>query len=186
MHIAPDLRRTILTASGGFTAVSLCVFASVAFAERWMYQHLTMIGAYLVWTILFIGLGGAVLGTLVAPSLRRKFYLLYALAFLVYAFAWVGAYFSFRGTAGEWIASLAGSIAMSLVFAVGFKRTQSTLMFSALLFVANSLGYFLGSILNEFVRGKTGMLLWGLAYGLFLGAGLGAILHLAQVERTHS
>ena len=26
------------------------------------------------------------------------------------------------------------------------------------------------------------MLLWGASYGLFLGAGIGAVLHLAQVE----
>ena len=186
MYVAPDLKKSILTASGGFGAVSLCVFATVAFAERWMYQHLTVMGAYVVWTILFIGLGGIVLGLLVAPSLRSKFYVLFGLAFLVYAIVWVGAYFGFRGTAGEWIGSLAGSIAMALVFAIGFKRIQSTLVFSALLFVANSAGYFLGSILNESIRGKTGMLLWGVAYGSFLGAGLGAILHLAQVERTHS
>jgi hypothetical protein len=27
-------------------------------------------------------------------------------------------------------------------------------------------------------------LLWGVAYGLFLGAGIGAVLHYSQVERS--
>jgi hypothetical protein len=43
--------------------VSLFVFATVAFAEGWMYRHLTVVGSYLVWTILFIALGGGALGS---------------------------------------------------------------------------------------------------------------------------
>lgn len=69
---------------------------------------------------------------------------------------------------------------MALVFAAGFGVMRSTLNFSALLFVANSVGYFLGSALNEQFRGSTGMLLWGAAYGLCLGAGIGAVLYYAQ------
>jgi len=52
------------------------------------------------------------------------------------------------------------------------------------LFIANSAGYFLGAALNEAIRGKTGMLLWGAVYGLCLGAGLGAVLHFAQSFRA--
>src|SRR3712207_8665090 len=37
-----------------FCAASLCVFATVAFAERWMYARLGLYGAYLAWTALFI------------------------------------------------------------------------------------------------------------------------------------
>jgi hypothetical protein len=40
----------------------------------------------------------------------------------------------------------------------------------------------LGAALNDLAHGKTGMLLWGAIYGLTLGAGLGAVLHLAQRE----
>jgi len=40
---------------------------------------------------------------------------------------------------------------------------------------------FLGFALNNLIGGKAGMLLWGTAYGLFLGAGLGVVLHIAQV-----
>jgi hypothetical protein len=50
-----------------------------------------------------------------------------------------------------------------------------------LLFIANSAGYFLGSAINEYVGGPSGMLLWGVVYGLFLGAGIGALLSLLQV-----
>ena len=146
-----------------------------------MYRNLTELGAYLAWTVLFILLGGAVLGSLVVGRWRLpRFYLLYGLAFFVYAVGWVAAYFTLRGTAGEWVGSLAGSILMALVFAAGFNKLTSTLKFSLILFVANSIGYFLGSALNNSLGGPTGMLLWGVAYGLFLGAGIGAVLHFSQ------
>lgn len=179
----PSLRSSLVTGALGFGVVSLCVFATVAFAERWMYRNLGVIGAYVAWTVLFILLGGAVLGSLVVGRWRLpKFYLLYGPAFFLYAVGWVVAYFIYPGLVGEWAGSLAGSVAMALVFAAGFGVMRSMLNFSALLFVANSVGYFLGSALNEQFRGSTGMLLWGAAYGLFLGAGIGAVLHLAQVQ----
>ncbi len=117
----PSLARSIMTGGVGFSLVSLCVFATVAFGERWMYAHLGMLGAYLVWTALFIILGGAVLGSLVVGRWRLpKFYLLYGIAFFAYAVGWVGAYFTLRSIAGEWVGSVAGSILMALVFALGF------------------------------------------------------------------
>jgi hypothetical protein len=182
----PSLGRSLLTGGIGFSIVSLCVFATVAFAERWMYTHFGVLGAYGIWTILFIALGGAVLGSLVVVQWRLpKFYLLYGLAFFAYVVGWVAAYFTMRGTAGEWVGSLAGAIAMALVFAAGFRKTHSTLKFSALLFVANSLGYFLGSACNDSAGGKGGMLLWGVIYGLFLGTGIGAVLHYSQSPESN-
>ncbi len=177
----PSLGRSVITGATGFGAVSLCVFATVAFAERWMYANLGLWGAYLAWTILFIVLGGAAVGSPVAGRWRLpRFYLLFAGAFFAYAVGWVGAYFILRGVLGEWVGSLLGSILMALVFAAGFGAMRSVVKFSALLFVANSLGYFLGSALNDYFGGREGMLLWGAAYGLFLGAGIGAVLHMAQ------
>ena len=177
----PSLARSVVTGVIGFCLVSLVVFATVAFGEQWMYRTLSVGGAYVVWTVLFILLGGAVLGSLVVGRWRLpKFYLLYGLAFFMYAIGWVAAYFILRGSAGEWVGSLAGSILMALVFAAGFNRIRSTLKFALLLFVANSIGYFLGSALNEAIGGQGGMLLWGVAYGLCLGAGIGAVLHYSQ------
>ena len=179
----PSLTKSLLVGAIGFGVVSLCVFATVAFGERWMYRTLGLGGAYLAWTIMFILLGGAVLGSLVVGRWRLpKFYLLYGLAFFAYAVGWVAAYFMLRGVAGEWVGSLAGSVLMALVFAAGFGRLRAILKFTVILFIANSLGYFLGSALNDSLRGPSGMLLWGVAYGLFLGAGIGAVLHYAQVD----
>lgn len=179
----PSLARSIATGGIGFCIASFCVFATVAYYERWMYRTLGLTGAYLAWTALFILLGGAAFGSLVIGRWRLpKFYLLFAIAFFAYAIGWMGAYFILRGAAGEWVGSLAGSLLMALVFAVGFGALRSLLKLFALLFVTNSVGYFLGSALNDSFSGRTGMLLWGVVYGLFLGAGIGAVLHLAQVK----
>jgi hypothetical protein len=183
----PSLSRSVVTGAVGFCAVSLCVFATVAFGERWMYTNLGLLGAYLAWTALFIVLGGAVFGSLVQGRWRQpRFFILFTIAFFAYAVGWVGAYFILRGVAGEWMGSLVGSILMALVFAAGFGATRSILKLSVVLFVANSVGYFLGSALNDYFGDKPGMLLWGAAYGLFLGAGIGAVLHFAQKERSNA
>ena len=180
----PSLAKSIATGAIGFGLVSLCVFATVAFAERWMYQTLGLVGAYLAWTVLFILLSGAVFGSLVVARWRLpRFYFLFGLAFFTYAAGWVVAYFTLRNTAGEWLGSLAGAVLMAVVFAAGFGRLSSAGKLSAVLFVSNSLGYFLGSALNNSLGGRSGMLLWGVAYGLFFGAGIGAALHLVQQEQ---
>ena len=176
----PSLVRSILTGSVGFTMASLCVFSTVAFAERWMYTYLTPAGSYLVWIAMFILVGGNFLGSLVTGRWRSpNFYLLFAMAFFAYAVGWISAYFLLGGTIGEWIGSLFASILMASVFALGFGIRTAALSFSAVLFVTNSLAYFLGSTLYNFVHGPAGMVLWGIVYGLFLGAGIGAVLYLA-------
>lgn len=181
----PSLRRSLLTGALGFCLASLCVFATVAFAERWMYARLGLYGAYIAWTALFILLGGGALGTLAVGRWRLpRFYALFGLAFFAYAAGWVGAYFTLRGAAGEWVGSLAGCVLMGCVFALGFGAPRSTPKLSAVLFLAHITGYFLGSALNDALGGRAGMLLWGAVYGLALGAGLGAALHLAQARRA--
>lgn len=180
----PSLGRSILIGGVGFAIASLFVFATVAFAERWMYANLGLFGAYLAWTALFILWGGGVLGLLVVGRWRLpRFYLLFGLAFFLYAAGWVGAYFTVRGAAGEWLGSLAGSLLMGSVLTFALGSGRSTLKLSGALFIANSLGYFLGSALNNSIGGRAGMLLWGTAYGLCLGTGLGAVLHFAQTKK---
>lgn len=183
----PSLSKSIATGAIGFSLVSLCVFATVAFAERWMYQTLGLLGAYVAWTVLFILLSGAVFGSLVVGRWRLpRFYLLFGLAFFAYAAAWMIAYFILRSTTGELVGALAGSILMAIVFAAGFGSLKSAVKLFAALFISNSLGYFLGSALNNSVGGRAGMLLWGVAYGVFFGAGIGAALQLVQRRNQFS
>jgi hypothetical protein len=177
----PSLGRSILIGSFGFCFASLCVFGTVAFAERWMYRNLGLSGAYFVWTVLFIFLGGALLSPLVIGAGRLwRFQLVFGTAFLLYAVGWIGSYFTLRGVAGEWAGSLLGSILMALVITLAFGVIKTLFAQAAMLFIANSTGYFLGDLLNNSIRGKTGMALWGVLYGLCLGAGLGLSIFLAQ------
>jgi len=177
--------KAIATAGAiGFGLASLCVFGTVAFAERWMYRTLSPTGAYLTWVALFILLGGTSLGSLVQGRWKLpRFYLLFGVAFFGYAVGWILAYFTLHGGAGEWVGSLAGSVLMALVFAIAFGSIRFVVKFSVILFVTNSLGYFLGSALNDRLHGPSGMLSWGIVYGVFLGAGIAAVLHLAQLKR---
>lgn len=182
-----SLGRSVVAGGVGFCLASLAVFATVAFAERLMYARVGLAGAYAVWTALFILLGGAALRPLVVgPGRTGRFFLLFGLAFFAYAAGWIGAYFTLRNAAGEWAGSLVGSVLMGLVFAAGFGASRSAPRLCAVLFIANSAGYFVGSLLNNAVGGKTGMLLWGGVYGLCLGAGLGAALFLAQTASRAS
>lgn len=177
----PSFARAVVTGAVGFAVVSVCVFATVAFAERWMYRNLGLAGAYLAWTVLFILLSGAVFGSLVTGRWRLpRFYLLWALAFFAYAAAWMVAYFTLGRTTGELAGALAGSILMAVVLAAGFGSLGSVLKVSAGIFVANALGYFLGAAILESSHTPLGMLLFGVVYGLFFGAGIGAALHFVQ------
>jgi len=177
----PSLTRSIATGAVGFALVSLCVFATVAFAERWMNRTFGDLGSYLAWTVLFILLGGAVFGSLVVVRWRLpRFYLLFALAFFAYAAGWMIAYFTLRDTLGEVVGSIVGSVLMAIVFAAGFRALKSTVKLSAVLFVSNFLAYFLGAAIFDSLRNQTGMLLFGVVYGLLFGAGIGAVLHMVQ------
>ena len=145
-----------------------------------MYRTLGVPGAYLIWALLFVVLSGVVFESLVVVRGRFPFYLLWTVSFLAYAVAWMLAYFVLGRTVGEWVGSLAGSVLMAIVLAAGFRSLNSTLKVSAVLFVANALGYFLGAALLDSYASQTGMLLFGVVYGLFFGAGIGAALHMVQ------
>ena len=150
-----------------------------------MYVRLSVLGAYVVWTLAFILLGGFVLGSVVEGRWRLpRFYVLWGIAFFAYAAGWVCAYFLIRGHGGEWVGSLVGSVLMTTVFALGFRAPRLIPKLWLLLFIANSAGYFLGSLVNDSVGGHPGMLLWGLIYGLLLGSGISALLHLLQSSRN--
>ena len=75
----PTMTRSLLVGGFGFGMASLCVFATVAFGEGWMYERLGLAGAYLAWILMFVLLGGGVF----VPLVRRtcplvRWYLLFS------------------------------------------------------------------------------------------------------------
>lgn len=175
------LSRCQLQASLRFALASLLVYATVAFGQRWLYQNFGLFGAYGVWTLLFISLGGLALKPLVVqPNAKRRFWLWFGPAFFAYASSWMASYFTLRRAAGEWLGSLTGSAALGLVLAATFGAWNRYSRITAVLFIAHSAGYFLGKWLHQSLHGKIGMLLWGVFYGLGFGLGLARALYLAQ------
>jgi hypothetical protein len=180
----PTLSQSLWHGALGFCGVSLLVFATVAFAERWLMQNLGVTGAYILWTMLFILLGATAFAPLLLNQMRRfRFYLLFGIAFLLYAVGWTSAYFLLRNKLGEGVGSLIGSVLMGLAFAAGFSAWRISLRLILILFVANSLGYFIGEALYDAISGSMGMLVWGGVYGFALGGGLGVVLYFAQVSQ---
>ncbi len=176
--MAPSLQRCIITGSLGFSGAGILAYAMATFVSRWLYSTFGFSLSYLVLSLLLIVCGGAIFNTLVVGSLRGlRFFLIFGLAFLTYAAGWISADLVLRSA---WFGSLVGSVLMGCALAVGFRVWHSVVFLSTLLFIANHFGYFLGSALNTEVGGRAGMILWGVTYGLCLGAGIGAFLHYAQ------
>lgn len=185
------LSRSVLLGTMGFFVASLIVFATVAFGERWMYRNLGEYGSYTGWTVLFILTGAAALKPLRFPNVSSAaFYVTFGVAFLLYAVGWSAAYFLLGGGAvlfgglSEWTASLAGSILMGVTIAIGLGAVNVAPTLIAILFAANSAGYFLGGAVSYKMHSRTGMVAWGAIFGLSLGAALGATLSIAQDSRT--
>ena len=181
------LGETLLFAGLGFLGASLLVYGTVAFAERWMYANLGVGLAYAVWAALFIAAGGAALSRVViGPDRLGRFYLLFTLAFFLYAAGWVVAYFLLRNAWGELLGSLVGTLLIAVVFAWGFGAWNRFPKIWLILFASHTAGYFLGSFLNYIIGDKTGMMLWGASYGWLFGLGLGYALYAAQRQTRNA
>lgn len=164
-----------------FAIASTLVFSTVAFAERWMYQNLTVPGAYVVWTVLFLVASPVAFMPLVPmTATRRMFPVWYNIAFLAYCALWCAGWFVSPNTLGELVGCTAGSIAMAGVLVLrGFVRKPFGTA-SMMLAACNLLGYFAGGFLNAKLGGPSGMLTWGVLFGAGTGAGIGAILRSDQ------
>ena len=135
------------------------------------------VGLYTTTAVLFLGLGGFALSRLVPAPARRRFPLVFAVAFFAYAVAWCAFWF---GLGGKFQADLWGAAAGLLAMTWIFRRTCTPagtfLAGFAVLFTFHMLGYALGEELYAVVRRAPGRLLWGAAHGLGFGAGLGYVL----------
>lgn len=177
----PTLKQSLCYGSVGFGLASIAVFVIVGCGRPWMYRYLGALGPYLVATVLFIVLAGGILSRLVAgPGRLLHFYRLFGAAFFCYAAGWVIAYLALRNLLGELLGSIAGSCLLALVLAAAFKVGNSLPKLIPVLFLASSVGYFLGRLLHVAISGTVGMILFGAAYGLGFGAGLGYALFLVQ------
>jgi hypothetical protein len=175
-----NMKRIIIGALT-FACASLVVFSTVAFAERWMYQTLTVPGAYSVWTGLFLLVAPlAFLSLVPSGQLRKAFPLWFNIAFLAYCALWCAGWFVAPNTVGEVVGCAAGSLALAGVLAArGYVQLPMWLA-GLVLSGCNLAGYFAGGYLNAKLGGPFGMLVWGMLFGAGMGAGVGAILRSDQ------
>jgi hypothetical protein len=175
----------MLRGSLGFGAVSVLAFAVWAFVGKWFHTHMGEGGLCVGCVVVFLVFTGLLLHPLVHDGNRWfRFYKIFVPAFCVYAVAWCAAWFLWQFGLGEWLGSLAGSVALAVMIGFGFRNFHPILKVSAIMFVLHSAGYFLGEMAWRWVAGANSesfgghgslisKLAFGLIYGLVVGAGLG-------------
>lgn len=194
----PTLGRSVVLGAGGFMIVSVAGFAPWALGASWLQKRIGEAGMYGTCAAVFIGLSGLLLHPLIiGPGSLSRFYKLFGISFSAYSAAWIAGWMGLHGHAGSLVGLLAGSVLMGGLFAAAFGERSAALKSIAALFVLNTVGYYAGG----WVEGKVArlpnlslaglvvekpppltvaMLLWGVCYGLGLGAGLGLAFHFCQ------
>lgn len=171
------LMYSILYGALSFAIVSVLAYSIWAF--RLVPGEAAMYTAIAVVYLLFSGL--ALSRLVLVPGAWKRFTVLFALGFALYAIIWCAFWFGLRGKhyADLWGAAvgLAG-LAWLLQRAFGVEGGFARLF--VVLFALHSVGYYAGGELHAHFRGSTGRLLWGAGHGLGFGAGLGWALYLCQ------
>lgn len=200
--VVPSLGSSVLRGIIGFTIVSLAGFVPWAFFGKWFREpgHGGELGMYVACALVFLVLSGLFLHRLIigTGSLLR-FYLLFTPAFTLYSIAWIAGWMMLRGHPGSIVGLLSGTALMGLVMAAAFGDWKSTLPVIAILFVLNSVGYFIGGWVEGWLihlpecsffgvslakpeQKILAMMSWGLFYGIGFGAGIGAAFHRCQAK----
>ncbi len=180
----PPLGASLVRGMVGFTVVSVAGFVPWAVFGRWFSQRIGEAGLYAVCALVFIGLSGPLLHRLILGSgSLSRFYKLFSAAFAAYSVAWIAGWMSLRGHPGSLVGLLAGTAVMGTILATAFEARRELPRVIGALFVLNSLGYFIGGEFEAALihhQALAAKLMWGVCYGLGLGAGLGLAFYLCQ------
>lgn len=175
---------SVLRGALGFAGVSLAAFGVWAFAGKALSARLGEAGFYGVIALIFLGLSGLCLSPLVeGPRSWSRFNKIFIPAFLAYTAVWCGCWFALGWVKGEWLGSLAGTVAFAAVLAIFFGSFKPFLKSALLLFLGHSAGYFLGGPIHYANKALWSIFAWGLLYGLGFGAGIGYAFHAFQSRK---
>jgi hypothetical protein len=193
---ALTLSRALLTGGIGFTIVSAGGFGVWAFAGKWFSSHGGEAGLYAACTVVFLGLSGLLLHSLIEGERQViRFYKIFVPAFLLYAVAWCACWFALRFGKGEWLGSFFGCAVFALVLAKAFNNWRALPLAILVLFVLHSAGYFGGDwaykhlkpgaipvldSLSKQTIGTLAKLSWGVCYGAGFGLGIGYAFFASQ------
>jgi hypothetical protein len=194
----PSLGGSLLRGILGFTVVSVAGFSPWALGGRWLHRVVGEAGMYAVCAVTFIGLTGLFLHRLIiGPGSLSRFYRLFGVSFALYSAAWIAGWMGLHGHTGSLVGLFAGAALMGGMIAWAFDERRAAPPSIAALFVLNTTGYYAGG----WVEGKVAklprlslagivvekpppitiaMLLWGVCFGIGLGAALGLTFYLCQ------
>jgi hypothetical protein len=165
----------------GFCVVIMVVMGIAALTDTLLKKHVGDKWTYAFNASLLILMAGGVFRRLIiAPAPVFRVYVLFAAAFVLYDAAWTAAYRPFRNVMGEWLGSLAGGMGLGLAFATIFDAPKQAVRVIVVLCITSAAGYFGGKFLQPHLPGLVGALVFGAAYGLGLGAGVGYALYTCQ------
>lgn len=168
----------------GFTVVSVAAFVPWAVFGRWFDRFGGEIGMYAACAIVFLALTGPLSCRLIiGPGSLPRFCKLFGLSFTLYSVAWIVGWMLVRGHAGSSIGLFSGAVIMGCMFAAAFDAWHVVLKVITALFVLNAVGYFAGGPIEAALIREhpvAAKLLWGVTYGLGLGAGLGLAFYFCQ------
>lgn len=190
------MKNSLLAATLLFTLVALLSFAVWAIGAS---LYTSEVGMYILCAVVFFGLGGLALRPALGSNPTKRalaFSLHFAAGFLIYAFIWSVAWFTFRNTFGEVIGSFFGLLGLVLVLRRCMPSRPELLTATAVVFLWHTLGYYLGGQCYEALQNRGILAIdlpmergtvvtlarfsWGLFYGLGLGYGLSRMLQSAR------
>ena len=166
-------------------SVSFAVVSVVAYSI-WAYRLVPgTVAMYCAIAAVYIGLSGLALSRLIrVPGAWKRFPVLFALAFLLYAICWCAFWFGLKGKYhADLFGFVAGLAALTWLLRAGFGGRPDFLPLFGVVFTFHAIGYAIGDELHTLAHGAPGRLLWGAAHGLGFGAGLGNLLF--ECQRQH-
>jgi hypothetical protein len=182
----PSLAASIERGTIGFTLVSIAGFIPWAVFGRTLYRSVGETGMYLACALVFVVLSGPAMHRLIiGPGSLARFYKVFSPAFALYSVLWIAGWYVQKGHVGSVIGLIAGTSAMAWVLVTAFDAKGAFLKVTAILFLLNAAGYFIGGVVEAALIREhrlAAMLSWGLFYGLGFGAGLGWAFHAVQRE----
>jgi hypothetical protein len=182
--VPPSFGASLVRGMIGFTVVSVAGFVPWAVFGKAFRQFGGEIAMYVVCAVVFIGLASPLLHRLIiGPGSVSRFYKVFAPSFAVYSLAWIAGWMVVKGHAGSVVGLLAGTALMGCVFAAAFDAWDQVVKVVVALFVLNAAGYFIGGVVEAALITRHALgakLMWGVLYGVGLGAGLGLAFYFCQ------
>jgi len=183
---APSLLESIICGVIGGTIMSVAGFAPWALSGLWLHETIGEAGLYAVCALVFIGLSGPLLHRLVIGLASMwRWYQLFGAAFGSYAVAWTVGWMTLGGHKGSLIGLLVGAALMAWILTSAFGARAAIGRVFVVLFVSNAIGYFAGGWVESALSSTqthptVDKLMWGVCYGIGLGAGLGCAFYFCQ------